>query len=38
MPVSYLIKICKYLDVSADYILGLTDEEKSYSTTTSVIK
>ena len=38
MPVTYLIKICKYLDVSADYILGLTDEEKSYSTITSVIK
>lgn len=38
MPVSHLIKICKYLDVSADYILGLTDEEKSYSTITSVIK
>lgn len=38
MPVSHLIKICKYLDVSADYILGLTDEEKSYSKTASVIK
>lgn len=25
MPVTYLLKICKILDVSADYILGLTD-------------
>lgn len=25
MPITYLDKICKYLDVSADYILGLTD-------------
>lgn len=28
MPVTYLSKICMYLDVSADYILGLTDDEK----------
>lgn len=28
MPVTYLPKICIYLEVSADYILGLTDEEK----------
>ena len=26
MPVTYLPKICKYLNVSADYILGLSDE------------
>lgn len=26
MPVIYIAKICKYLDVSSDYILGLTDE------------
>ena len=26
MPVTYLPKICIYLGVSADYILGLTDE------------
>lgn len=25
MPVTYLPKICKILNVSADYILGLTD-------------
>ena len=25
MPVTYLSKICKILNVSADYILGLTD-------------
>ena len=30
MPVTYLKKICEFLDVSADYILGLTDERKSY--------
>ena len=30
MPVTYLKKICEYLNVSADYILGLTDERKSY--------
>lgn len=28
MPVTYLPKICKYLDISADYIIGLTDEMK----------
>lgn len=27
MPVSYLIEICKYLNVSADYILCFTDNE-----------
>lgn len=26
MPVTYLAKICSYLDVSADYVIGLTDE------------
>jgi len=26
MPTSYLIEICKFLNISADYILGLTDE------------
>lgn len=30
MPVTYLKKICEYFDVSADYILGLVDERKSY--------
>ena len=30
MPVTYLKKICEYLNVSADYILGLIDERKSY--------
>lgn len=30
MPVTYLKKICEYLNISADYILGLTDEKKSY--------
>lgn len=26
MPVSYLAEICRYLNVSADYIIGLTDD------------
>ncbi len=28
MPVTYLKKICEYLNVSADYILGLVDERR----------
>ena len=28
MPVTYLAEICRYLNVSADYILGLTDDIK----------
>ena len=28
MPVTYLPKICKLLNVSADYILGLTNNPK----------
>ncbi len=27
MPITYLPEICKYLGVSADYILGLKDDE-----------
>lgn len=30
MPITYLANICKILDVSADYILGLTDLMVSY--------
>lgn len=30
MPITYLPKICEYLDISADYILGLIDEMISY--------
>lgn len=29
MPITYLAKICEYLDISSDYIIGLTDEELS---------
>ncbi len=29
MPITYLANICKFLNVSADYILGLTDEMSS---------
>lgn len=28
LPIEHLIKLCKYYDVSADYILGLTDNPK----------
>lgn len=28
MPITYLIKICLFLNLSADYLLGLTDEMK----------
>lgn len=27
MPITYLAKICEYLDISSDYIIGLTSEE-----------
>ena len=30
MHITYLKRICEALDISADYILGLTDEIKSY--------
>lgn len=30
MPITYLKKICQYLDVSADYIVGLTKEQKTF--------
>lgn len=30
MPITYLKKICMVLDVSADYIIGLTNKIKSY--------
>lgn len=30
MPVTYLKKICQYLNVSADYIIGITEEEKPF--------
>lgn len=30
MPLTYLKKICIALDISADYILGLTNTIKSY--------
>lgn len=30
MPITYLYKICVILDISADFIVGLTDEIKSY--------
>ena len=28
MPIRHLIALCKYYNVSADYILGLQDKEK----------
>ena len=27
IPINYLTKICQYLDVSSDYILGINDKE-----------
>lgn len=30
MPVTYLPKICKILNVSADYIIGLTNKKEPY--------
>lgn len=30
MPITYLEKICKILDVSADYIIGLKNEKEIY--------
>lgn len=30
MPITYLYKICVILDISADFIVGLTNEIKSY--------
>lgn len=30
MPVTYLPKICKILNVSSDYILGLTNKKEPY--------
>lgn len=30
MPITYLASICRVLDISADYILGLTNEMVSY--------
>ena len=32
MPITHLIEICKFLNISADYILGLNDEIKSFNT------
>ena len=29
MPITYLRPICEYLNISADYILGLINEPKS---------
>lgn len=30
MPVTYLPHLCRYFDVSADYIIGLTENMTSY--------
>ena len=27
MPIEYLVSLCKFYNVSADYILGLTDKK-----------
>lgn len=36
MPITYLPKLCEFFDLSADYILGLTDEMVSFKNRTSV--
>lgn len=28
MPIRHIITLCKYYNVSSDYVLGLTDEQK----------
>lgn len=30
LPIEHLIKLCIFYDVSADYIIGLTNNKKSY--------
>ena len=30
LKIDDLIKICKYFNLSADYLIGLTDKKKSY--------
>ena len=30
MPITYLPKICKILNISSDYILGLTNKKEPY--------
>ncbi len=37
MPITYLANICRILDVSADYLLGLTDTMISYKMKEKVI-
>lgn len=29
MPITYLKKICKYLNVTSDYLIGLEEEKKT---------
>ncbi|MDE6284367.1 MAG: helix-turn-helix domain-containing protein [Bacilli bacterium] len=30
MPITYLPRLCQFFDITADYIIGLTDEMVSY--------
>ena len=30
LKIEDLVKLCKFYDLSADYVVGLTDERKSY--------
>ncbi len=32
MPVTYLIKLCQFYNISADYILGLTSKIETINT------
>lgn len=29
MPLTYFVEVCKYLNVSADYLLGLSDKKEN---------
>ena len=38
MPITYLKKICQCLDVSSDYIIGLTNEKKPYPRSKNILE
>lgn len=38
MPVTYLIKLCQFYNISADYILGLTSQIEAIKTSNENVK